>query len=83
MKEFYCALEGQYQPNPFHNARHACDVAHSLLFLFDNTTLKSHITKLELNAALIAAFSHDVAHFGVNNRFLALTNHRLAFRYND
>ena len=41
------------------------------------------MSPLELLAGLFAAIAHDYKHPGVNNNFLALTQHPLALRYND
>jgi len=34
-------------------------------------------------AILVAAFAHDLGHFGKTNAFLVTTKHELAIRYND
>jgi hypothetical protein len=58
-------------------------VAHATLFFCHHTKLKKHLTLHELNAAIIASFCHDVAHPGLNNRYLLITKDKLALRYND
>ena len=70
--------------NPFHNSRHATDVAASMMFFIMKTkSMQSNINMSDLNAALIAAFCHDVKHPGLTNRHLILARDKLALRYND
>ena len=45
--------------------------------------LKNNINMNLLNAAIMAAFCHDVNHPGVTNKHLVLTRDKIARRYND
>ncbi|KAJ3026523.1 UNVERIFIED_CONTAM: High affinity cAMP-specific 3',5'-cyclic phosphodiesterase 7A [Siphonaria sp. JEL0065] len=69
--------------NPYHNATHAADVAHSMNYYITRTRIWSHITPEEQLGSLIAAIIHDFMHPGVNNSFLINASDPLALRYND
>ena len=71
-------LEQRYLPNPYHNATHAAEVAHSLLFLYDQSVLLQVTTEVELFASIVAALAHDVGHPGFNNRYLINTRSSFA-----
>jgi hypothetical protein len=80
---FFNALEVGYYDNPYHNSRHACDVTNSFLYFLENSTLESHISVVEIVAAIIACLGHDVGHQALTNRFLVNNRDKLALRYND
>ncbi|KAI8617731.1 hypothetical protein BC830DRAFT_1062209 [Chytriomyces sp. MP71] len=69
--------------NPYHNAIHAADVAHSMNYYINKARIWTHISPEEQLASFIAAIIHDFMHPGVNNTFLINTNNPLALRYND
>jgi len=71
-------LEQRYLPNSYHNATHAAEVAHSLMFLYDQSVLLQIATEVELFASIIAALAHDVGHPGFNNRYLVNTKSSFA-----
>eukprot|EP00939_MAST-03C_sp_MAST-3C-sp1_P001749 g1749.t1 len=68
---------------PYHNFYHAADVCHtvfSYLYLWGGT---EYFTYLEIFAALVAAFCHDLRHPGKNNSFQVETGSEVAMRFND
>jgi hypothetical protein len=83
LNTFYETIETLYQDNPYHNSRHGTEVAHATLYFCRHTDLNKYLVLHELNAAIVASFCHDVAHPGVNNRFLLNVRDKLAYRYND
>ncbi|KAJ3242929.1 High affinity cAMP-specific 3',5'-cyclic phosphodiesterase 7A [Chytriomyces hyalinus] len=69
--------------NPYHNAIHAADVAHSMNYYITRPRVWNQLTPEEHFASLVAAIIHDFMHPGVNNTFLINTCDPLATRYND
>jgi hypothetical protein len=82
-RKFFKRLEAEYIENPYHNSRHACDVTNSFLYIVENSQMNDIVTVIELFSGIIAALAHDVRHPGLTNRFLVMTKHKLANRYND
>ncbi|XXQ35418.1 Phosphodiesterase [Plasmodiophora brassicae] len=82
-ERFFTALQQRYLEVPYHNSAHGADVCHS----FYNILIKSNqlpvLQPIELMAALIACFGHDVAHPGFNNSYLINTGAPEAILYND
>ena len=72
------AFEQRYLPNPYHNGMHAADVAHSLLYFYDQSVVLQVANEVELFASIIAALAHDVGHPGFNNRYLINTKSSFA-----
>eukprot|EP00928_Gymnodinium_smaydae_P038704 TRINITY_DN26639_c0_g1_i1.p1 TRINITY_DN26639_c0_g1~~TRINITY_DN26639_c0_g1_i1.p1 ORF type:complete len:1358 (+),score=323.67 TRINITY_DN26639_c0_g1_i1:209-4282(+) len=68
---------------PYHNWRHAVDVAHCLFRLIRLCDASESLKKHERFLLLACAVCHDVQHPGLNNPFLVETSHELALRYND
>eukprot|EP00727_Mastigamoeba_balamuthi_P000922 m51a1_g10827 hypothetical protein (720) ;mRNA; r:22217-30019 len=81
VRTFLRTLETGYRDNPYHNARHAADVAQATYALVRGCTA-AQFTPLERLAAVVAAVIHDVGHPGVNNAFLQSTMDALHVRYN-
>ncbi|RHY24502.1 hypothetical protein DYB32_008821 [Aphanomyces invadans] len=76
------AVDGTYNPAiPYHNADHAADVVHSLYCVVVRTPLQSILSAPMQISGLLAAITHDAAHFGRTNLFLKKSNHRLATMY--
>lgn len=73
----------QYLPNPYHNVRHGVDVLHGLWRLGEIMPWDRLYNLHEQFAFLVAAISHDMGHFGLNNAFLVDMRDELAVRYND
>lgn len=76
-------IESAYFSNPFHNACHAADVCHSLLYFINHSDLLRNINGLDLLSCILASLGHDLGHPGLTNRFLILTQDDLAITYND
>jgi HD superfamily phosphohydrolase len=76
-------MEQQYNDVPFHNSMHATDVAIGMMYLIRHSPIFDLISTIELNAALIAAFCHDIGHTGFTNRHVVEENGKAAQRYND
>ena len=83
MNACFRKIEGSYRTNPFHNACHAADVCHSLVYFVNHTELIKNISGLDLLACIFAALSHDISHPGLTNRYLVLTQDDMAITYND
>lgn len=80
---YFKTLEKSYNKNPYHNACHAADVLHTLLFFYYQSKLHAHLGAIDILSSIIAALGHDVSHPAVTNRFLVNNQHELAFEYND
>ncbi|KAF0695316.1 Aste57867_13875 [Aphanomyces stellatus] len=76
------AIDATYDPAiPYHNADHAADVLHSLYCIFLSTQLRSILSEPMQMAGLLAAITHDAAHFGRTNAFLTQSKHALSVQY--
>eukprot|EP00160_Parvularia_atlantis_P013517 Unigene2892_Nuclearia_a/m.8917 Unigene2892_Nuclearia_a/g.8917 ORF Unigene2892_Nuclearia_a/g.8917 Unigene2892_Nuclearia_a/m.8917 type:complete len:432 (+) Unigene2892_Nuclearia_a:735-2030(+) len=81
---FLRAVHGSYkETNPYHNFRHAFDVAQGVFMFLHHDDMRSHLSPVETLALIIAAVCHDVAHPGTTNNFLIATRSPLALLYND
>ena len=80
---YFKLIESKYFDNPYHNISHAADVAPSALYFIKNPFLEEKLENMETLAVLIACLGHDVAHPGLNNRFLINNRLELATTYND
>ena len=76
-------IERGYKDNPYHNACHAADVCHSLIYFINNSEIAKKISGYDLLAILLASLGHDIGHPGLTNRYLIITQHDLAILYND
>ena len=83
IKNFYNKIETLYQPNPYHNSKHATDVVHSFLFFITQSKILSCMSSLDMLSCILGACCHDVCHPGFTNRFLVQTRNQLAILYND
>lgn len=81
--KYFETLEKLYKSNPYHNAGHASDVLHNLIYFIMESFLQDKISSLDLLSTIIAALGHDVSHPGVTNRFLINNKEDLALQYND
>lgn len=61
---------------PYHNSTHAADVTQALTHLLVSDNLAEAFEPLEVAATITAAIIHDVAHPGVSNAFLEVSNVR-------
>ncbi|BFI40333.1 protein MpCAPE [Marchantia polymorpha subsp. ruderalis] len=83
VRAFTNAMVMRYQPNPYHNFRHACDVLHAVYLILTLVDGRKKLSHLEVFALALAALCHDVDHPGLTNAFLVATYDPLALRYND
>jgi hypothetical protein len=80
---YFNALEDAYRDSPYHNACHGADVTHSLMYFYINSEIYKFLNPVETMASIVAALGHDVAHPGLNARYLILTRDLLSIQYND
>jgi len=83
MNTCFTKIEKGYKDNPYHNACHAADVCHSLVYFINNSEMAKKISGLDLLASLLASLGHDISHPGVTSRYLIVTQDDLAIFYND
>ena len=83
MNTCFSKIEKGYKENSYHNACHAADVCHSLVYFINNSEMAKKISGLDLLASLLASLGHDIGHPGVTNRYLIVTQDDLAVFYND
>ena len=83
MNACFRKIETEYRNNPFHNACHAADVCHSLLYFINHSDIIRNISGMDLLSSLLAALGHDIGHPGLTNRYLVITQDDLAVTYND
>nr|BCL77501.1 bifunctional adenylyl cyclase/cAMP phosphodiesterase [Anthoceros agrestis] len=82
-RAFVRGMVARYQPNPYHNFRHACDVLHATYMLLTTCAARHMLNAIEIFSIVLAALCHDVDHPGLTNSFLITTYDPLALRYND
>jgi nucleoside-diphosphate-sugar epimerase len=82
---FVREIERGYPDNPYHCSTHAADVVQGVFWFIETAQLKDtlNLSSLEIFSMLIAAAIHDYLHLGVNNKFLQVTQHAWAVRYNN
>jgi len=80
---FFQRMEIGYRSNPYHNACHAADVCHSLLYFTENSEIVKYLTGFDMIAVIIASLGHDLGHPALTNRYLVSNRHKIALRYND
>lgn len=80
---FISEVNAGYNDVPYHCYAHACDVLHTVYRLMCLSLAGQWMSKMDQYALLIAAYCHDIGHFGKSNAFLVESNHALAIRYND
>ncbi|KAJ8605884.1 hypothetical protein CTAYLR_000585 [Chrysophaeum taylorii] len=71
------------EDNPYHNFRHAVDVALTAAWFGNNVVVVAKLSSLDVFALILSALCHDLDHPGRSNAFLVATSHHLAIRYND
>mmetsp|Transcript_11255 Transcript_11255/g.16890 ORF Transcript_11255/g.16890 Transcript_11255/m.16890 type:complete len:758 (-) Transcript_11255:37-2310(-) len=82
--EFLCRVQKMYcRKNPYHNFRHAFDVAHFNYLLLTLGKAAELLTPLEILALLIGSLCHDIGHVGTSNAFQVAIRSPLALIYND
>ena len=82
-QSFWESVENKYEPNPYHNFRHGCDVAYTVYRLIKDSRVYIVLSHLEVFALMTAALAHDIGHPGVNNGYLIASKHKFALTHND
>jgi uncharacterized protein (UPF0333 family) len=80
---FFLKMEHGYHSNPYHNACHAAEVCHSLLYFIENSEIVKYMTGFDMIAVITASLGHDLGHPALTNRFLVTNRDKIALRYND
>ena len=80
---FFQKMEHGYRSNPYHNACHAAEVCHSLLYFIENSDIVKYMTGFDMIGVIMAALGHDLGHPALTNRFLVTNRDKIAMRYND
>jgi len=82
---FVREIERGYPDNPYHCSTHGADVVQGVFWFIETALLKNtlRLSPLEIYSMLIAAAVHDYLHPGMNNKFLQVTQHEWAIRYNN
>jgi DNA-binding response OmpR family regulator len=84
LEKFLVAVKQGHKRNPFHNWRHAFDVAQAtFVFLVRFCGSQMLFTPVEQFALLVAALCHDIGHPGNSNDFLVKTGSEIAMLYNN
>lgn len=82
---FAAKIGESYFDNPYHDHKHACDVAQFTYFLLTSVDAIKllQITPEDQITMIVASFIHDLEHPGFTNAFLTSVRSQLAIRYND
>lgn len=85
VENFLQRVEGEYNPNPYHNSIHAADVTQTTAIILQSLQRQQllEISKVETFCVIMASAVHDLGHLGVNNDFLINSKHERATTYND
>lgn len=76
-------IHSRYQPNAYHNETHAATVAHICVYLAHVSGWAKLADPVQLCSLVIAAFAHDVGHFGRNNMFCNKSWNTQSLIWND
>eukprot|EP00003_Mantamonas_plastica_P031920 TRINITY_DN847_c0_g1_i1.p1 TRINITY_DN847_c0_g1~~TRINITY_DN847_c0_g1_i1.p1 ORF type:complete len:449 (-),score=139.16 TRINITY_DN847_c0_g1_i1:177-1523(-) len=83
LRTFCRMVRHNYNQNPYHNFRHAFDVAQTVYTIVSSTELITILTPLEVFGIFVSALCHDLDHPGLNNAFQTNAQTPLAILYND
>nr|XP_046210900.1 cAMP and cAMP-inhibited cGMP 3',5'-cyclic phosphodiesterase 10A-like [Oncorhynchus gorbuscha] len=76
---FTMSVRKNYRRVPYHNWKHAVNVAHCMYAILQKTT--GIFTEIEKKGLLIACLCHDLDHRGYSNTYLQKFDHPLAALY--
>jgi CheY-like chemotaxis protein len=82
LERFLVAVRQGYNDNPYHNWRHAFDVAQATFVFLVQFNKSVSFTLSEQLALLVASLCHDLGHPGCNNDYLVRTECEIAKLYN-
>jgi len=80
---FMDKVKPQYMDVPYHCYPHAVDVLHTVWRLMNKAMAGRWLNEAEQYGLLVAAYCHDLGHFGKTNPFLVESENEMALRYND
>ncbi|OHT11468.1 3'5'-cyclic nucleotide phosphodiesterase family protein [Tritrichomonas foetus] len=80
---FIFTISGTYNPVPYHNWTHACDVTQYITYEIKTAGLENMYTKFELFGILTAAVCHDANHEGFNNIYNVKAETPFGILYKD
>ncbi|KAK6301410.1 hypothetical protein J4Q44_G00274630, partial [Coregonus suidteri] len=78
---FTMSVRKNYRRVPYHNWKHAVNVAHCMYVILQKTT--GIFTEIEKKGLLIACLCHDLDHRGYSNTYLQKFDHPLAALYSS
>jgi CheY-like chemotaxis protein len=82
LRTFIIEIKSNYNENPYHNFRHAVDVAQFVYCFLLLPQLQDYFSLLEKFSLLAAALCHDLDHPGLNNTFQVNAATPLSLLYN-
>ncbi|CAG7819891.1 unnamed protein product [Allacma fusca] len=74
-------VQRNYRDVPYHNWRHAFNVAQVMFAVLTSCEMKDTFPELEVLAMFVACLCHDLDHRGTNNSFQAKTGSAIALLY--
>ena len=80
---FVFTISGTYNPVPYHNWTHACDVTQYITYEIKTAHLENLYTSFELFGILTAAVCHDANHEGFNNIYNVKAETPFGILYKD
>ena len=83
LMHFSRSVMAQYVDNPYHNFKHAFDVAQMCYFYVTKSKAGKFLTKTDMLALITSALCHDLSHPGTTNSFQINAETELALVYND
>ncbi|XP_076324663.1 dual 3',5'-cyclic-AMP and -GMP phosphodiesterase 11A-like isoform X1 [Tachypleus tridentatus] len=79
--QFLCTMRKNYRNVPYHNWRHAFNVAQVMFAILTHCGMKSILTDLEIFGMFTGCLCHDLDHRGTNNAFQEKSGSALALLY--
>lgn len=83
IRRFLLTVKENYNPNPFHNFRHAFCVTQMFYGMVNENGLHKKLKPIDLLIGLISCIIHDIDHPGFNNAYQINARTDLAIFYND
>ncbi|XP_022250789.1 dual 3',5'-cyclic-AMP and -GMP phosphodiesterase 11A-like isoform X2 [Limulus polyphemus] len=80
---FLATVRKNYRNIPYHNWRHAFNVAQVMFAILKNCGVKCVLSDLEILGMMVGCLCHDLDHRGTNNAFQQKTGSALALLYGN